>query len=90
MLWIGRGLFVPEGILAAAVLLVVEIHLSDDLVPAVLESAFAPVLAPPGDGDGREGGVDGVAGPAAGGIDLGQVLPAGGRQRRGQDRVSVL
>ena len=83
-------LFVSEGVFAAAVLLVVEVQFADELVAAVLEAAFAPVLTPPGDSDGREGGVDGVASPAAGGIDLRQVFPAGRCKSGGEDGVAVL
>lgn len=36
--------------LAAAVLLVVEVIFAEELVAAILKTAFAPILSPKGDG----------------------------------------
>lgn len=69
---------------AAAVLLVVEIVVFDELEAALLKAAFTPVLVPPGD-IGIEGG-----GITAGFVDLVEAFPAGGGKGGGDDLEAVL
>lgn len=69
---------------AAAVLLVVEIVVFDELEAALLKAALTPVLVPPGD-IGIEGG-----GITAGFVDLVEAFPAGGGKGGGDDLEAVL
>lgn len=77
-------LFLTDAELAAAVLLVVEIVLLDELEAAFLKAAFAPVPVPPDD-IGIEG--DGMT---AGLVDLVEAFPAGGGEGGGDDPEAML
>lgn len=68
---------------AAAVELIIEIHLFDDFSPALLQSALAPILRPPEDVLIRS------AGFLAGKIHLIQILPTGRSKSRSKDMEAV-
>ena len=81
---LGKRLRTAGRELAAAVLLVVELILSEQLVAALLKASFAPVLRP--EGHAREGLLSSE--PRT--VDLLQVLPAAGGQRRGKTAEAPL
>ena len=68
---------------AAAVELIIKIHLFDDFSPALLQSALAPILGPPSHI------IISSAGFLAGKIDLVQILPTGRSQSRSKDMETV-
>ena len=78
------GLDIPPAELAAAPQLVVEAVLSDYGVPPLLQASLSPVHIPPGHGREQSAGI------GARSIDLGQILPAGRSQSRGQHVKTVL
>ena len=61
-----------------AILLIIEMIVSEQLVPAILKPALAPVLIP------KDGSFDSLLRQMTGAIDLLQTLPARGGQRRGE------